>query len=340
MNNNLNKLKEKIAIFVVWLDEKFEIMKSNKKVLMLIASFIVVIFMAVVISPTDKNDPEEYKPVVQETQDTNVAKGYEVKNNEMYQRGIDYYKNTMRKTNELWEMQCSVPFYFDGTIEETSQEKNITLSDSLDYFYGAIIAIRDETKENLNNLQENQENSQVIEYEKKILSFIDEAVENYSVDYKISEADIDEYIMWITKKSELLGDIKTETDTNTEIETEADTYTSGNVYLDIEYGEFVEAIENGDILVVKAKISPSYSNKATINQNSFNVEDIVKNQVGNKYKEIQYWAVADMADGSESKVVSFTIGEKVIEAILNGTIPGNMVMDYASDVWILPSLLD
>lgn len=340
MSYNLEKLKEKLAIFIVWLDEKLEIMRDNKKVLMLIASFVVVIFMAIVISPTGENNVEDDKPIVYDTQHTDVAKGYEVKNNEMYQRGLDYYKNTMRKTNELWEMQCSVPFYFDGIIEETAEEKNATISDSLDYFYGGIIAIRDETKENLTDLQKKKENYQVVEYEKKILNFIDKAVENYSIDYKISEDDIDEYITWITNKSELLGDIQAETNDESSTETNADTYTSRNIYLEIEHGEFVEAIESGDILVVKAKISPSYSNKATINQNNFNVEDIVKNQVGQKYKEIQYWAVADMTDGSESKVVSFTIDNKVIESIIDETIPGNMIMDYASDVWILPSLLD
>ncbi len=111
-----------------------------------------------------------------------------------------------------------------------------------------------------------------------------------------------------------------------------------NVNLNIKFGTFEEAIKNEDTLVVKAKITPSYNNKATINQNNFNVQDIVKNQGGDTYKEIQYWAVADMEDGSESKVVSFTISESVIQMIANNSIPGNTIMDYATDVWILPSL--
>ncbi len=64
----------------------------------------------------------------------------------------------------------------------------------------------------------------------------------------------------------------------------------------------------------------------------------MKNQGGDTYKEIQYWAIADIQDGSKSKVVSFTINKDVIDMIANGSIPGNMIMSYATDVWILQSL--
>nr|WP_295735309.1 hypothetical protein [uncultured Intestinibacter sp.] len=114
----------------------------------------------------------------------------------------------------------------------------------------------------------------------------------------------------------------------------------GEAKVNIKYGQFEEAFAYDDLLVVKAKISPSYSNKATINQNNFNVEDIIKNQGGDKFKEIQYWAIADMKDGSESKVISFTVGEDVIQAIKNRRLAGNQIIEYSTDVWILPSLME
>ena len=114
--------------------------------------------------------------------------------------------------------------------------------------------------------------------------------------------------------------------------------TDEKVVKSIKHGELVDVNINDDILVVKAKIEPSLNNKLTINQNGFNVEDIVKNQGGDYYKEIQYWAVAEMSDGSESKVISFTLNEDLIKSIKNGDTVGNQIIDKAQDVWILPSL--
>lgn len=62
----------------------------------------------------------------------------------------------------------------------------------------------------------------------------------------------------------------------------------------LKFGELLDVTTNNDILIIKAKISPSYNNKATINQNGFNVEDIILNQGGDAFNEIQYWAVADI----------------------------------------------
>lgn len=106
----------------------------------------------------------------------------------------------------------------------------------------------------------------------------------------------------------------------------------------IEHGDLVEATVNGNTLIIKAKIESSYSNKATINQNYFNIEDIIKNQDGNKFDVIDYWAVADMQDGSEGKVISFTLEKDVIKNIYDGNIVANQIGNYVKDLWILPSL--
>lgn len=109
--------------------------------------------------------------------------------------------------------------------------------------------------------------------------------------------------------------------------------------LTVKFGDFQSGIINGTTLIVKAKISPSYNNEATINQNYFNVEDLVQKQGCDTFSEIQYWAVADMTDGSESKVIMFTAGKDLISAIASGRFAANQMGNYVTDLWILPSLL-
>lgn len=106
----------------------------------------------------------------------------------------------------------------------------------------------------------------------------------------------------------------------------------------IKHGELLSTNINEDILVIKAKIEPNLNNKLTISQNGFNVEDIIKNQNGDQFNEIQYWAVADMEDGSESKVINFTLNKSLIDSIKSGNTPANQIINKAQDVWILPSL--
>lgn len=110
----------------------------------------------------------------------------------------------------------------------------------------------------------------------------------------------------------------------------------------LEYGELLDLTENEvdgkAVVVVKAKIEPQANNKMTIDQNYYNVADLIETQGFDKYDEIQYWAVADMTDGSESKVVAFTLDKDLIERIAAGSFPANTLGDYVTDLWILPSL--
>lgn len=106
----------------------------------------------------------------------------------------------------------------------------------------------------------------------------------------------------------------------------------------LKFGELLEVNESDDKVVVKAKIEPSTSNKTTIDQNGYNVEDLILNQGFDKYDEIQYWAVADMTDGEESKAISFTVNKELITKIKNKEVVGNQIVDNASDTYILPSL--
>lgn len=120
--------------------------------------------------------------------------------------------------------------------------------------------------------------------------------------------------------------------------------TDNNNKIKLQHGDLLDFMEDTNIdnntyyCVIKAKIEPSYNNKTTISQNFFSMEDFIKNQNGNKYDEIQYWAVADMQSGNESKVISFTLNKDIINKIYNSEIPINRLNDYLSDIWILPSL--
>lgn len=104
------------------------------------------------------------------------------------------------------------------------------------------------------------------------------------------------------------------------------------------FGNAIEANKLGKNLTIKFKIKPSTSNKTTIDQNGFNVEDLILNQGADQFETINYWAVADMEDGSESKVISFTLNRDLINSVKSKKIFGNQIVDKASDVWILPSL--
>lgn len=109
-------------------------------------------------------------------------------------------------------------------------------------------------------------------------------------------------------------------------------------YLFDEKDQFVGT--GNDIVVVKAKISPSYNNKATIKQNYLNIEDLIQNQGFDKYNELQYWAVADMTDGSEGKVFSCTVSDSLIKSIKENAISVERYNVMVDDLWILPSLLE
>lgn len=110
--------------------------------------------------------------------------------------------------------------------------------------------------------------------------------------------------------------------------------------LKILHGELLDVtVNDNNVAVVKAKITPSYSNKATIDQNYYNVVDLIRNKGFNEYSEIQYWAVADMTDGSEQKVVSFTVPGEVIQTVFGAdAFADNTLGEYVTDLWVHSSL--
>lgn len=106
----------------------------------------------------------------------------------------------------------------------------------------------------------------------------------------------------------------------------------------LEFGELLEENNNYGVIVLKAKIAPSATNKATIDQNYYNVEDYIQSHDMTGIDELQYWAVADMSSGNEEKVISFTVPASLITSISEEKIPANQLEDKVTDLWILPSL--
>ena len=105
-----------------------------------------------------------------------------------------------------------------------------------------------------------------------------------------------------------------------------------------DYGELLDLTETDGVCVLKYKITSSATKKMTMNQNYYTVVNFIKDGGGDQYNEIQYWAVADMQDGSESKVISFTVSKGLIEKVKAGTVLPTQMGDYVDELWILSSL--
>ena len=109
--------------------------------------------------------------------------------------------------------------------------------------------------------------------------------------------------------------------------------------LKLAHGDLLSVMQNERNVVVKAKIKSNMTNQMTIDQNYYSVTDLIKNHGFNTCDELQYWAVADMTSGDESKVISFTVDKDTIDKVYSGNILDNKLGEYVSDLWILPSLL-
>ena len=106
----------------------------------------------------------------------------------------------------------------------------------------------------------------------------------------------------------------------------------------LKHGELVSVNEMEKTLIIKAKIKSSMSNKLTVSQNFYNVADVIIEQGGDTFDEIQYWAVADMSNGSEQKVISFTVDKDLIKSITENDVYPNELKGHVSDLWIHASL--
>ncbi len=110
--------------------------------------------------------------------------------------------------------------------------------------------------------------------------------------------------------------------------------------VEMTFGETVEVKTVGGTAIIEAKITPSYSNEATIDQNYYNVCDFIRDYAGTDFVTVSYWAIADMSDGSEQKVISFDLTGDIITTIATGEFADNTLGDYVDDLWVHESLRD
>ncbi len=110
----------------------------------------------------------------------------------------------------------------------------------------------------------------------------------------------------------------------------------------ITYGDLLDFTENAidgkNICVMKVKIEASLTKGMTVDQNYHNIEHFITEAGGDQYDSIDYWAVADMEDGSENKVISFTVPKDTIDKVKSGDLVAIQLGDYVDDLYILPSL--
>ena len=91
------------------------------------------------------------------------------------------------------------------------------------------------------------------------------------------------------------------------------------------------------VIVIKTKITSNLTNKMTIGQNYHNIQSVATAGEYNDYN-IKYWAVADMENGSESKVISFDVSSDVMKQLANDRILPGDLEKHVENLWILPSL--
>lgn len=98
-----------------------------------------------------------------------------------------------------------------------------------------------------------------------------------------------------------------------------------------EYDENYNCVFNR--VVLKVRVSGN-----TVDENYYNVVDFVKNHGGDRFDEIQYWAVAKARNGDDVKVISFTLPESLIRKVMNNEVLPNQFGDYVADLFVSSSL--
>ena len=107
--------------------------------------------------------------------------------------------------------------------------------------------------------------------------------------------------------------------------------------LKLAHGEILSITQNGNIVVVKAKIPENLTNDMIIKENYYNVEKLITRNGFNTANLIQYWAVMDMS-GMEIKVIYFDLDKSTIDGVYAERILGSQIGDYAKNLWIAPAL--
>lgn len=108
----------------------------------------------------------------------------------------------------------------------------------------------------------------------------------------------------------------------------------------INFGEILNVTENSydKVVVLKVKIESNLTKEMTVKQNYMNAWEFIHGYSGIEYEKLSYWAVADMNDGTEAKVVQFDVPASAIKGVLDETILENQLGNYVENLWLHPSL--
>ena len=108
--------------------------------------------------------------------------------------------------------------------------------------------------------------------------------------------------------------------------------------LQLRFGEVESINQNDKTVVIQAVITPNLTNKMTIGENYYNVEQLIKQNGFNTCDKLCYWAM--LKDGDTAiKIIQFDLSKNVIDMIYSEKILGSQIPDYATDLWIAPALL-
>lgn len=106
------------------------------------------------------------------------------------------------------------------------------------------------------------------------------------------------------------------------------------------YGDLKEVTvdENGSV-EIKALVSLQKKEGMSVDQNFFNVENLVQAHGFDNCQEIKYGASAILAGGGEGRVISFTIGKETIDALALGDIDAYAIREAAGEsLWVSNNL--
>lgn len=109
---------------------------------------------------------------------------------------------------------------------------------------------------------------------------------------------------------------------------------------DIAYGKLLSVTDARDIngtVSVRVKINSNLTNKMTIEQNYYNAVDLISNR-GYNNCELKYFAVMNRTDGSEGKIMSFTVPSAIVDMIASKEIVAIQLPDCVTELWIHPQL--
>lgn len=111
---------------------------------------------------------------------------------------------------------------------------------------------------------------------------------------------------------------------------------------DIKYGKLLSVTDARDAngpVSVRVKVDSGLTNKMTIDQNYHNAVDLITNR-GYDNCDLRYFAVMDRTDGSEGKIMSFTVPASVVDKIADGKIVAIQLPNYVTDLWIHPQFTE